>query len=91
VGQLLAQPLSGQKKWRADGQGQFDCQHRLGFLPAVNVHVFGKQFDSVAVQHGISFGFDRYRRQKSKLSEKIQQIFVHFKGLNGKKTAKFVV
>jgi len=55
------------------------------------VHVFGKQFDSVAVQHGISFGFDRYRRQKSKLSEKIQQIFVHFKGLNGKKTAKFVV
>jgi len=29
--------------------------------------------------------------KNSKLPKKIQQIFVHFKGLNGKKTAKFVI
>jgi hypothetical protein len=87
VNQLLAQPFSGQKKWRAGGQGQFDCQHRLGFLFEVNVRPWGKQFGNMVVQHGVLFRVGGYCQQqrKKKAVERTPRIFVYFKGLKSKK------
>ncbi|MBU6350321.1 MAG: hypothetical protein KGS73_09235 [Chloroflexi bacterium] len=47
--------------------------------------LFRKQFDSVAVQHGISFGFDGYRQQKQQATKEDTANFCAFQGAERQK------